>query len=408
MRISTSQLHQQGINAITRLSSQSADIQQQVATGRRVRTPADDPAAAAKIVRMNQEISTRERYIQNADNVEAQLQQEEAVLTRVTDALQRVRELTLQAGDPAYSAADQATLGAELQVRFDELLSLVNSKDTHGNYLFSGFQGDVKPFAFVNGVVSYQGDAGERRMAIDNNRTIAISDSGQDLFARANVDFPAVSVRAVNADGPPLLSVGATVTDFEALSQQSAQRLQVEVRQEAGVTLLDVRDAADGTIVNGLSGIPTGPLVDLSAIGIDLKFAEPAAAGDRFILELSQQQGLLTTVQKIASALSNNQGADTLPEGLLRQSIDQSLVGIDAALDRVVGTQARIGARLNAVDSTRQLHEDVVLKSQQVLSDVRDIDFAEAVSNLNYQAFLLEAAQQSFVRVNRLSLFNSL
>ncbi|MGI9324503.1 MAG: flagellar hook-associated protein FlgL [Pseudomonadales bacterium] len=408
MRISTSQIHQQGINAITRLSSQSADIQQQVATGRRVRTPADDPAAAAKIVRMNQDISARERYIQNADNAEAQLQQEEAVLTRVTDALQRVRELTLQAGDPAYSAADQATLGAELQVRFDELLSLVNSKDTHGNYLFSGFQGDVKPFEFVNGAVSYQGDAGERLMAIDNNRTIAVSDSGQDLFARAGVDFPAVSVRAVNAGGPPLLSVGATVTDFDVLSEQTAQRLRVDVRQAEGVTVLDVRDAADGTILNGLSGIPAGPLVDLSAIGIDLKFAEPAAAGDRFILELSQQQGLLTTVQKIATALSDNQGAGTIPEGLLRQSIDQSLVGIDAALDSVVGTQARIGARLNAVDSARQLHEDVVLKSQQVLSDVRDIDFAEAVSNLNFQAFLLEAAQQSFVRVNRLSLFNSL
>ena len=70
--------------------------------------------------------------------------------------------------------------------------------------------------------------------------------------------------------------------------------------------------------------------------------------------------------------------------------------------------QADLGARMNSIDSTRNLHVDLELQAQEVLSKVRDLDFAEAVSRLSYQSFLLEAAQQSFVRVSGLSLFNAL
>jgi len=77
-------------------------------------------------------------------------------------------------------------------------------------------------------------------------------------------------------------------------------------------------------------------------------------------------------------------------------------------MSRILEVQADLGARMNSIDSTRNLHVDLELQAQEVLSKVRDLDFAEAVSRLSFQSFLLEAAQQSFVRVSGLSLFNAL
>lgn len=403
MRISTTQIQQQGIDAITRLSAQTAQTQQQVATGRRVNQAADDPAGAARIVRLNQEIATRERYLQNTDSAEAQLQQEEATLSSMTEVLQRVRELTLQAGDPAYTVDDLASIGAELSVRVDEVLALANSRDSQGNFLFGGYQGDRAPFVVEQGTVRYRGDSGSRELAIAADRRIAISDPGVDLFDRAKVNFQSVRVSAAAGTAPQPAQMRAEFSDAEALATVSAQRLLVETREVEGRLMLDVKDAATGA---RLGGAAAGTRVGLEALGLDLTFDQAPIAGERYLLEIHEQQGLLTTVNAIASALT---GADSpLTETGLRTAIDQTLVGVDAALEGISGTQSQVGARLNAIDSTRVLHEDLILRSKEILSEVRDIDFAEAVSDLSYQSFLLEAAQQSFVRVSNLSLFNRL
>lgn len=406
MRISTGQVQQQGIDAITRLSAQTAATQQQVATGRRVSSAADDPAAAAKIVRLNQDIATRERYLQNADNAEAQLQQEESVLNRITEVLQRVRELTLQAGDPAYSSQDLAALGAEMAVRVEEVLALANSRDGQGNYLFSGFQGNQEPFELTDGVVRFLGDSGVRELAIADDRTIAISDSGAQLFDRADVNFQSVQVRAATGidTDPPALQV--LVREPEALAETAARRISLEAFQVDGDIVIEARDAVDGNLLASATGDTDARLVGLESLGLDLQFGAALVPGDRYLVEINEQQGLLTTINSISSALGSE--LSPLTDAGLRQAIDQTLVGVDAALDNILGTQAEVGARLNAVDSTRTLHEDLILRGTEVLSELQDVDFAEAVSNLSYQSFLLEAAQQSFVRVSNLSLFNRL
>ncbi|MEN1728556.1 MAG: flagellar hook-associated protein FlgL [Pseudomonadota bacterium] len=410
MRISSSQIQAQGIRSITDLSAQAANTQQQIASGRRIRTPSDDPSGAATVIRLNQQLAARERYIGNADRAEAALQQEESVLTRVTESLQRVRELTLQAGDPAFGEDERAFLGAELSVRFTELLDLVNSRDADGKYLFSGYRGDVEPFQFDNGTVRYQGDRGQRALAISDARALPISDSGAALFAGAAVSFPTIRVAAGNTGiaGSEAVPLTVGVNNTENLGQIDAKRIEVAISEVNGQTFVDLRDADDGTSIGDGFSIPFGQNLSLDQLGLELNFAAVPPAGSTYLLEVSSQQGLLTTVNRVAQAMVGGPDQVSLTETALRDVIDQTLIGIDRSLDNILGTQATLGARLNAIDSTRELHEDVILKTQAVLSDTRDIDFAEAVSNLSYQSFVLEAAQQSFIRVSRLSLFNSL
>ena len=92
----------------------------------------------------------------------------------------------------------------------------------------------------------------------------------------------------------------------------------------------------------------------------------------------------------------------------LDELLETTLLNIDFAQTSVSEVRSEIGGRLNTVENIDNLHQDVDLVSQEVLSNLQDVDFAEAVSRLSLQSFLLEAAQQSFTQINRLSLFNSL
>ena len=81
---------------------------------------------------------------------------------------------------------------------------------------------------------------------------------------------------------------------------------------------------------------------------------------------------------------------------------------LDTGLHRILNIRASIGARINAVDFQQNLNEDLDVDLQSLLSDTRDLDYTEAISRFNLQLVGLQAAQQAFVRVQGLSLFNFL
>ena len=107
------------------------------------------------------------------------------------------------------------------------------------------------------------------------------------------------------------------------------------------------------------------------------------------------------------------QGLDTLQDNpqdsaTLDILIEDTLNNLANAQTSVSEVRSQLGARLNVVENARNLSDDVRLVSQEVLSELSDVDFAEAVSRLSLQTFLLEAAQQSYTTISRLSLFNQL
>lgn len=81
---------------------------------------------------------------------------------------------------------------------------------------------------------------------------------------------------------------------------------------------------------------------------------------------------------------------------------------VDLALDNVLTVRASVGARLQELDALDSAGEDRHLQYSQVLSELQDLDYADALTQLSQQQTILEAAQRSFVSVSSLSLFNFL
>ncbi len=185
MRISTSQIYQQSVTAMMNKQLELAKTQLQVATGDRILSPSDDPAAATQVLELNQAIDTLDQYQRNADTAETRLGLEEATLSNIGDQLQRVRELAVQGNNDTNSAADRTAIAQEARTLLDGILQLANARDANGEYLFAGYSVDTVPFSDVGaGVYSYDGDQGQRHIQIGASRQIAAGDPGDEVFMK--------------------------------------------------------------------------------------------------------------------------------------------------------------------------------------------------------------------------------
>ena len=634
MRISSSQLHAAAINTILGQQSALSNIQLQIATGRKILTPADDPAGAARVLRLSQSESVTGQYEKNSDIAESRLRQEEATLTSATELIQRVRVLTIQANNDSQGNETRPLIAAEIKQRFAELVSIANTRDANNEYLFSGFQSQIEAFTLnTNGTVSYNGDEGQRFVQIGISRQVATGDSGAEVFGlvgsgngefinrphafntgsgviNANTvfdtaayvegDYTAVlgqqtpvaagalsftdaigtddaleyqlSINTIPITFAPVLDEAATLAlaDIEtAINAQTAAtgvRAYVDAGQlylantlptatpitvsETLVNASDAGDAVTGLFGSALTqGAPTNDVIYDDANGylvldssnaivtsgaytagsnIDfngqrLVVSGTPSNGDQFSTSPNTKQDLFSTLQSLTSALvapsqnipvvptqatlsgftapvsaglenfqvtidglnlvtspslplagdtidgpqldadlatfiatnpgyrvvsgsfatndlvlqkndgsdlvvaitqntsttvgavdgligatTNGTVADTSISETFHQTIARVLDNLDRNLGNVIDTRSRVGARLNSIDDQTNLNEASILQVRETLSSIQDLDFADAISKLEQQTISLQAAQQSFLRIQGLSLFNFL
>ena len=408
MRISSLQVHNQAVDQLGRLGAEAARTQQQLGTGKRIQDPSDDPLGAARVVSLNQEIEGRAQYLRNIDALDVNLALEDSTLRQIGDAVARVQELTLQAGSGIQTSEDRAFIAAEIRARFDELLSLVNTRDADGQYIFGGFRTDQPPFELVGDDIVFSGDSGQRFVQVDRGQQVALNDPAEDIFVRIESAQVNAVAEANTTDSNVALD-NITVVDQNLAAELFPDKLVVEFRPESeagGVSNFTVRRQSDQRVVDGLENVPFDGSSPVTAQGISFEVRGVANPGERLVISTNQQQGLLDTVRNIAEGLVSVDALEQ-PEAF-RSLIDNTIFGLEQATSSLLRTRTDIGARLNTIDNTRDFHEELTLQLRSTLSDIEDLDFTEAVSNLSFQTFVLEAAQQGFIRINNLSLFDRL
>lgn len=527
MRVSTSQIY-----SVANIGMRDAQVavdktQQQISSGKRVLSPADDPVAATSILTIHQEISRTTQYNKNIDMADNSLSLEDTTLQSVVTLIQRLKELGVAAGNTAVlTKSDYQAMSAEVSSRLEELSNLQNTRNASGQYIFAGFQSETKPF--VNdgtGKYAYLGDEGQMRLQASTTVTVPVSDSGKKIF----MDIPSshntfnTSASAANKALPPAtISIGEVV-DQAAYDKIFPQNMVVTFNSSTSYSISEspsgklvaanqVYVAGQDIIANGAKfsidgapypGTPATPatqpfnftsavafsaapepltitvggvtetlyldqnvnnatdlatalssstetvlgsgaaanasklanlgltvtaagLVSASGLNITIKGGSAntdavtglstqgagttssdgvlAQPGDSFLIESTNKQGLLTTVSRFSEAMKN---VDNTPESkaALGVLIAKTLTNLENAITNIASVQGEVGARQNMLESSKNLNSDVQLTSNQVLSQLEDLDYAEASTRLQMQSFVLSAAQQSFVKVSELSLF---
>jgi flagellar hook-associated protein 3 FlgL len=404
MRISTSQIYNANITSLNNIQVQIANTTQQMATGRRILSPADDPIGAARAAEITQSDSTNTQYTTNRTAAINTLSLSQGVLESVTSLLQDVQTTALTAGNGTLSDTSRQALAADVRGRLQDLLGLANSTDGAGSYLFSGGQGSVKPFAETAGGVVYQGDDVQRKVQVAASRQISSTDSGADIFVRirnGNGTFQTATVAANTGSG--VISQG-TVTNSTLTTGHNYQ-LTFAV---AGTTTYSVTDTTSGTtVIPAGTAYVSGQAISFDGIQFDVKGAP--ANGDTFTVAPSSNQSIFDTLDKLITTLSTPvPTGNATAAAVYAQGLSDAYGALNQSLTAVLGVRATTGARLNELDALQASGDQMGLQFKDTLSKIQDTDYTKAMTDLTQQKLILQAAQQSFAQVSKLSLFNYL
>mgnify|MGYP000545436471 CR=1 FL=1 len=405
MRISTNQIYDQNIRSIMNNQGDLAKTQEQLATGKRILTPSDDPVGAAKVLRMTEEIDELTQFQRNNDLVTGSLEQQEAVLTNITDSINRARTLIVQSGNGILSDPDKRAIGAELEQIKLEVFDLMNTQDADGNYLYAGFQSGNQAFdynpAATGNAITFAGDPGVSFVQLSNSSKIQSTSNGYEVFenvlsrfkfevqASTVADLQSANVKQqgtfdtfFNKNYDP---VNAGNNDYRITFLGTGQAQLVNQGTSAVVATVDYTSGSPFTIKG-------------------MEFNATAAPGDTidFSLTPPEKKSMAQSIHEIQEILMDS----TIDNSALQESIADALVGLDNGLEKLSLERASIGSRLNIAESTYESNLDMEIAARGARSALQDVDYAEASTEFAKQETALSAALATFPQVSNLSLFN--
>ncbi|APV51386.1 flagellar hook-associated protein 3 [Betaproteobacteria bacterium GR16-43] len=406
MRISTFLQFETGSRNISRQQAELLATQSQIASGRRIQQPSDDPVGASQALRVSQSLALSDQWQVNQGSAKEKLS---LVETRLADAgaiLQEAKERLVQAGGGALTGADRASLASALQGLRTELLTVANSQDGTEGYLFSGFRIDTQPFADAPGGVTYQGDQGERTLEVAPGRLLKVSEDGQSVFGRVRAGNGTFTVAAGAGNTGTAVGSSGTVSNPAALNTDTyAINFTVTGTGTTAVTTYDIVDTTTGTPVSLGNAFTPGQAITVA--GRQFNVTGNPATGDTFALAPSAQQSIFDTLDQAIAALKLPV-AQPADNAKIRNALVAADANLGRGLDSVLNARSGAGSRLSELEGLTAGSSAESLLHASRLSALQDLDYASAISKLQRQDLSLQAAQQTYQRVSQLSLFNYL
>ncbi|GAL14322.1 flagellar hook-associated protein FlgL [Vibrio astriarenae] len=190
MRVSTNQYSQMMSSSLNNNSLGLNKLMQQMATGKRVLLPSDDPMAATRVMSLGRQQAAIGQYQSNIDAADLALKSQETYLSNGVDVILQMRDLMLWAGNDTNGSDEREAIASELEQLQDTLVSLINAKDENGKYIFSGNEVNTKPLdRDEEGNWVYNGDEGIREVVIGDGVTVKLNVNAGDMFFSGDVDL---------------------------------------------------------------------------------------------------------------------------------------------------------------------------------------------------------------------------
>ena len=406
MRISTLNIFNTATNQLGTLQSGIARTQMQLATERRILTPADDPVASARALEVSQAQEMNAQFATNRMNARSSLSHVETTLQDAGNLLQDIQQLAVNAGNGTMVLSDRQALATELEGRLEDLLGVANTSDGAGGYLFSGYMATTQPFTRTPGGAQYQGDQGQRQLQVGASRKLPLSASGSAVFEAIPTGNGSFQTQAAGANtGAAVISSGS-VTDRSQLNGHD-YALSFTVTGTPAVTTYTVNDTSTTPPTAVLSNQPYEPGKTISFGGMSFDIKGAPANGDSFTVKPSEKQSVFTTVTDLIAALRAPADGSS-GKAALTNSLNTAMDNLKAAHDNVLTVQASMGAHLKELDYLDSAGDDLNIHYASTLSDLQDLDVVKAISDFQQQQTTLQAAQMSFKTMSGLSLFNYL
>ncbi len=394
MTISTLTFQTNALAQMEALETALSRSQTELSTSKKLLSAADNPAAMAQVNELNAQLSASQQHVSNGNAVTSRLQLEQNALSSATTALQSARDLAIEGNNSSLTATDRQNLVAQLQQLQQSLLATANSRDAGGSYLFGGTASSAPPFVASGAAVSYLGNDQVNQVQVSPDHSVSVGDAGSTVFMNlraGNGTFTTAAAAANTGTGSvdtgSVTNPGAWVPDTYTVSFSSAS--QYQVTNGAGTVV------ASGSYVSGQA---------VAFAGVQVTVSGAPAAGDQFTVAPAGNASVFSTIAGLIATL----GSGTLSSAQIATQVGGAIQQLDTALDKLGTVQAGVGGRLNAISASAASAQTQQTNITTAVSQLRDVDYAAAVTKLSSQELALQAAQESYASIAKLSLFDYL
>ncbi|MBO2653225.1 flagellar hook-associated protein FlgL [Shewanella algae] len=399
MRISTSQMYQQNLNSILQKQTDTNRILEQLSSGKKVNTAGDDPVAAIGIDNLYQQNALVQQYLKNVDYSKNHLSMAESKLGSAETLVTSIREQMLRAVNGTLAPSERQMIADELRGSLDELLSIANTQDESGNYLFSGYSTDNQPFAFdASGNMVYSGDSGVRDALVAQGVAMGTNIPGDSAFMKVPNGLGDYGVNYLASQTGDFRVLSAKI-DNPAAHVADTYTFNFTDNGAGGVDL-EVLDSGGTAVANVANFDASNPV---SFNGIEVKLDGTPAGGDSFTMEPDAEVPIFDTIQQAIDLLEDPNRVNT-PEG--KAELAQLLNNVDSGLNQFSVARGVAGNNLKSLESYSSNHTEEELVNKSALSLLEDLDYASAITEFQKQQLALNAVSNVFSRVGSVSLFD--
>ncbi|VWC42679.1 flagellar hook-associated protein FlgL [Burkholderia aenigmatica] len=406
MRISTTQFYQMNVAQMSDQQAQLSQLYQQISSGVSLSTPADNPLGAAQAVQLSMTSATLSQYSSNQNVALSSLQKEDQTLFSVNDLLNTIHSVVIHAGDGSLADSDRAALSTQLQGYRDQLLTLANSTDGAGNYLFAGFQSTTAPFSNApGGGVNYSGDTGSRQVQIADTRAISQGDSGASVF----LSVPMLGSQPVPLAGANNTGTG-TIGAVSITSPSAATNTHQFTITFGGTAAAPTYTVTDNSVVPPTPGAAQPYTAD-SAItlgnGLSVPVSGTPAPGDTFTVTPAPKAGtdvfaaLDSMITALKTPISNNTAAATA----LANTMTTGTTKLNNMMTNVLTVQASVGGREQEIKAMQAVNQTNTLQITSNLSDLTSTNMVSTISQFLQMQNALTGSQKAYAQLQNLSLF---
>jgi flagellar hook-associated protein 3 FlgL len=402
MRITANQIIRNMQNIINDRYADLTHLQEESATGKRLRKPSDDPVGVANDLKLKTDIAGLTQFQKNISDGLGFMSVTDTAMNSMNDLLQRMRELAVQGSTDTLTSTERVYLNKEVEQLTRQVASLINTQ-YKGDYVFSGTQTKISPLALN----SSQGNTAE--------------------------DYANLKMAYYNAAGAP---VPATVQLFNGFDNSAIQDIipgsfNLKVGAVSYTENVDYTvDYKNGTItiLNPALAVNTGPGTANYAVGqFKITFDSLAKGKDVFGSTVSNQgtvmreieHGITAPINISADEFMNNPaiGADLigtmigLGQDLLqnnRAGVSTAIDTLDATMKAVIAAQGKNGSRVNRFEATQTRNDGQTTNATDLQSTIEDAEMTTTITNYMNAQNVYNSALKSAAGVIQQSLVNFL
>lgn len=392
-RISSFHNYQSVQNDLRRQETKIHHNQAQLASGKKLLKPGDNPLATHYIQNVSQQEEQLRQYIDSIVLVRNRLEHQEVIITNCEDFVDKARRNVMEMINGALNSDDRLAHQRQLEELSDNILTLANTQDESGNYIFAGTKPQNQPFfRDQDNNVSYTGDDYQRKMRISNSIEIPFNNPGNKVYMQIANPYGNYEPDYQLQEGSELLLEKAT--NLESTDDASYKvtfvdmgngKYGYQLEKNDSVVQADEFDPGKGIQYEGLTIHVKGQVTKGDVINLTRR--------DTFSL-FDTLKGVIDHAQGSVSDASNT------------AKLQQYTKELQASYTHLNNVQTDLGARQTTLDNEEQQHEDFKVSLAKTRSTFEDLDYADAVIDFSENTRALQASQQAFGKTKDLTLFN--